>query len=491
MPFHPLNNPQHYLAIDLGAESGRLILGRLEKRRLSLQELHRFPNTPVRTEAGLTWNFRGLMDEIKAGFAKAVAIQPRSNSLSVTAWGVDYVLFKVWQEILEPVFHYRDARTARGVAAMHKLASREEIFAETGVQFMPLNTIYQLMSEPYPRRHAAWNALLIADAVHFLLCASARAEESAASTTGLFDPRTRKWSKKLTRLTGWPAYKLGKLVPSGRRLGPLHPSFGLASWIEVIATCSHDTACAVAAVPVPPASEAWAYLSSGTWSLMGVERTEPVFSHLCQQYNFTNEVGYGGSIRLLKNIIGLWLVQECRRVWAAAGQEYDYATLTELAAQSPPFVSLINPADPRFLAPANMPEAIAGFCRETGQPVPETPGAILRCVFESLALIYRQTLLQLELVAGTKIRRLHIVGGGSRNALLNQLTADALGIPVIAGPDEATAAGNILIQAITLKHLRSLADARAIIQDSFGTTTFQPQNSAAWLKPYDRLEQWF
>ena len=255
--------------------------------------------------------------------------------------------------------------------------------------------------------------------------------------------------------------------------------------IEVLASCSHDTGAAVAAVPA--SGDDWAYLSSGTWSLMGVERASPLITAECRGLNFTNEIGFGGSIRLLKNISGLWLVQECRRVWAAAGQEFDYASLTRLASEAKPFVSLIDPTDLRFLAPPNMPEAIAEYCRETGQPVPESPGAFVRCTLESLALLYRQTLREIEQLTGKQITRLHVVGGGSKNDLLNQFTADALQIPVHAGPVEATAAGNVLIQAIGLGHLPSLNAARIVVRDSMPVKIVLPQDAASWAAAAERF----
>ena len=253
----------------------------------------------------------------------------------------------------------------------------------------------------------------------------------------------------------------------------------------MIASCSHDTGAAVAAVPASGGN--WAYLSSGTWSLMGAELPSPLINDTCRELNFTNEIGYGGSVRLFKNISGLWLVQECRRAWAAAGENFDYATLIKLAEAAPPFVSLVNPTDPRFLAPSNMPEAIAALCRETGQPAPATPGAFIRCALESLALLYRRTLRQIEQLIGRKIERLHIVGGGSQNTLLNQFTADALQISVLAGPVEATAAGNVLIQAITLGHLDSLIAARQVVRDSFSVTTVAPSAPAVWDEAYERF----
>ena len=355
---------------------------------------------------------------------------------------------------------------------------------------MPINTIFQLAAESPERLAAARLLLNIGDGFNYLFSGVARAEQSLASTTQLFNPRTRAWSGPLIKTLGFPAALFPPVVPSGTRLGPLLPELvretGLSAH-EVIATCSHDTGAAVAAVP--GAGDDWAYLSSGTWSLMGMECAEPVVNDASRDLGFTNEIGYGGSVRLLKNIVGLWMVQECRRHWAGAGQEHDYPTLTRMAAGSAPFVSLIDPSDPRFMEPGDMPGKIARFCIETGQPPPADPGAFVRCILESLALVYRRTLAQLEQLSGRQIHRLHVVGGGSRNQLLNQFIAGALGIPVIAGPVEASAAGNILIQAIALGRLPSLAAARDVVRNSTPIEIVKPLSHEPWELACRRLEE--
>ena len=478
----------HYLACDLGAESGRLMLGSLSDGKLDLEEIHRFPNAPIKVEGSLCWNIPQLLAELKTGLKKAAVHKLPIASISTDSWGVDYLLVDARGEIIPPVFHYRDARTARGVAKTKAAVDWPVIFDETGIQFMPLNTLHQLAAEPPERLAGAAQVLTIADAFNYFLSGEARIEESNASTTQLYNPRARQWSKKLLTVLNLSERLFPAVVPSGTRLGRLKRELADEASlppIEVIASCSHDTGAAVAAVPAEGAH--WAYLSSGTWSLMGVELPEPLITDACRELNFTNEIGFGGSIRLLKNISGLWLVQECRRIWAATGQDLDYATLTKLAEASPPFISSINPTDPRFLAPSNMPEAIAAFCRETGQPAPASPGAFVRCALESLALLYRRTLQQIEQLVGRKTERLHIVGGGSQNALLNQFTADALQIPILAGPAEATAAGNVLVQAITLGHLDSLSAARQVVRDSFKVTTVKPANPTGWNQAYDRF----
>lgn len=479
----------HYLACDLGAESGRLMLGTLADGRLELAEIRRFPNVPVRQGDSLCWNLRALFDELTAGLKQAGALGRPVAGISTDSWGVDYVLFDAAGQMLEPTYHYRDGRTARGVQAVQARIPWPELFEETGLQFLPFNTIFQLGAETPERLAAARLILGVGDAFNHWLGGAARFEESLASTTQLYNPRTRAWSARLLQTLGLRADLFPPLVPSGTRLGPLRPDLAEASGlrgVEVVASCSHDTGAAVAAVP--GRGEDWAYLSSGTWSLMGVELGTPVIHAAVREANFTNEIGFGGSVRFLKNIIGLWMVQECRREWARQGREYDYATLTRLAAEAPPFAALVNPADPRFLPPGDMPGRIAECCRQTGQPVPESPGAVIRCVLESLALLYRRTLRQIETLTGRRIARLHIVGGGSRNALLNQFTANAIQRPVLAGPVEATAAGNVLVQAIALGHLPSLAAAREVVRASFPPTTVEPAETAAWDAAAERFE---
>ncbi len=479
----------HYLACDLGAESGRLMLGTLADGKLALEELHRFPNPPVRSGDALHWNIEALFAELKTGLKHAAARRLPLSSISTDSWGVDYMLYDKHGAILPPVWHYRDTRTARGVERTRSKIDWATIYRETGIQFMALNTIYQLAAEPPERLAAAQQLLLIGDAFNFYCSGVARNEVSLASTTQLYNPRTQAWSKPLLAALGLREELFAPVVESGTCLGRLKPELaaevGLPQ-LEVIASCSHDTGAAVAAVPA--AGGHWAYLSSGTWSLMGVEWPQPIITEQGRDLNFTNEIGFGRTARILKNIIGLWLVQECRRDWAQRGQAYDYAQLTEMAADAKPFVSLINPADPRFVRPGDMPDRIAAFCRETEQPVPDSPGAFVRCAFESLALYYRIVLRQLEQLTGHPIQQLHIVGGGSKNRLLNQFAANALQIPILAGPAECTALGNVLVQAIALGHLPSLAAAREVVRNSFPLSPIQPQSAAVWDEAFARFE---
>jgi rhamnulokinase len=480
----------HYLACDLGADSGRLMLGTLDRGKIAVEEVHRFSNGPVKTGGALHWNIDGLFAELKTGLRQAAARRLPLAGISSDSWGVDYVLLDDRGLVLPPVWCYRDARTAAGVENVRAKVDWPATFAETGIQFMALNTIYQLAAEPPERLARAKQLLLIGDAFNYFCSGVARNEVSLASTTQLYNPQTRTWSKKLLDVLKLRGDLFAPICPSGTLLGPLKKCLAAETGlpqIEVIASCSHDTGAAVAAVPAR--GENWAYLSSGTWSLVGVEWPGPVINDQARLLGFTNEIGHGDSVRLLKNIIGLWIVQECRRHWAREGKKHDFAALEKLAADAPPFVSLINPDDPRFLGPDDMPGKIAGFCAESGQPVPANEGAYMRCIYESLALFYRVTLHRLERLVGRRIERLHIVGGGSKDMTLNQFTANALQIPVIVGPAECAALGNILVQAIALGHLPSLAAAREVVRNSFALQTVTPRDAAPWDAAAARFEQ--
>jgi len=482
--------PTHYLACDLGADSGRLMLGTLDDNKIILEELHRFPNGPVKTSGALHWNIDGLFNELKTGLKKAAERRLPIASISTDSWGVDYALYDERGLILPPVWCYRDARTAYGVENVKARVDWPTIYSETGIQFMGLNTIYQLATEPPERLARTKHLLLIGNAFNYFCSGVARNEVSLASTTQLYNPQTRTWSRKLLGALNLREEMFAPICASGTRLGPLKKNLATETGlpqIEVIASCSHDTGAAVAAVPASGGN--WAYLSSGTWSLMGVEWPQPVINEQGRGLGFTNEIGFGNTVRLLKNIAGLWIVQECRRQWAKEGKKYDYAALEQLAADAPPFVSLINPDDPRFLSPDDMPKKIAEFCLETGQPVPASPAAFTRCIYESLALFYRVVLRRIERLTGKKIERLHIVGGGGQATTLNQCTANALKIPVLVGPTECTATGNVLVQAIALGHLPSHAAAREVVRRSFVLKTVTPQAAAEWDAAAARFEK--
>jgi rhamnulokinase len=483
----------NYLACDLGAESGRVMLGTLENGRVSLRELHRFPSAVVRVGGTLRWNILQIFEELVAGLKVAAKEGLPIAGVSTDSWGVDYVLLKNGEPCLGVPFHYRDARTDDGFERVFAKIPQEKIFEETGIQFMTLNTLFQLNDDVEKRSGMlalSDGFLNIADYLNFLMSGVGKAEVSLASTTQLYNPRTKAWSRTVTDAIGLKATLLPEIVNSGTRLGPLVKDLagvtGLEG-VEVIASCSHDTGAAVAAVPAE--GTGWAYLSSGTWSLLGIESPEPVITEQSRALNFTNEVGFGGTTRFLKNMVGLWILQECRRSWIEEGRTYDYAELTALAGDVQPLRSLINPNAARFGKPGGMPEKIETYCRETGQPVPSSPGEFVRCTIDSLALLYRRTLEELLSVTASPIDRLHIVGGGSRNDLLNQAAADATGRTVLAGPVEATALGNVLIQAIALGHLGSIEDLRAVVRKSFQPGVFQPSGASEWVAAYERFLQ--
>ncbi len=480
---------QHFIACDLGAGSGRVVLATLREGRLTLDDVHRFKSAAVKRGGTLRWDIAQIFEELKTGLRKIAASGKRAASVSVDSWGVDYVLFRGEGQPLDQPYHYRDTRTDAPYAAAMKDPGQEPIFRETGIQFMPINTLYQLLAEQEQNRSALESAdafLNIADYLNFRLCGVAKAEESLASTTQLYNPNTRGWSEELVARFDFPRRIFPEIVPPGTPLGPLLPAFAVeVGSLEVVATCSHDTGAAVAAVPA--VGEDWAFLSSGTWSLLGIELPAPLINAEVRARNFTNEAGFGGTTRFLKNIVGLWLLQESQRAWKEQGLHLDYPELSRQAAGCEPFRSLIDPRDPRFGRPDAMPEKIAAFCRETDQPVPETPGRFTRCIYESLAFLYADTLAEAERLTSRRVARLHVMGGGSNSALLNQLTADATGRAVLAGPVEATAAGNALIQAIALGRLASIADARRVVRDSFPILQFQPRRSAAWQAGAERF----
>ena len=480
-----------YIACDLGAESGRVLLGSLEDERLILEEVHRFPNGPIDVNGSLRWDVLRIFEELKTGMRKVAARGVPIAGISCDSWGVDYVLLRGNEPMLTAPYHYRDGRTDGAFERAFAIVPADRIFAETGIQFMPINTLYQLHADSQQRPgilEAAEFFLNIGDYYNYLLSGVVRAEESLASTTQLYNPFQRSWSADLVAKFNFPQRIFPLIVPSATLLGPLLPPIAEETGLrdtQVVAGCSHDTAAAVAAVPA--SGEGWAYLSSGTWSLLGVETARPIVNDLSRSFNFTNEVGFGGRIRFLKNIIGLWIVQECRRAWARSGREYSYEELTSLATKAAPLVSLLDPRNEKFGRPGDMPAKIVEYCRATGQPVPGTVGAMVRCALESLALCYRKTLAELECAAGCRISRLHVVGGGSRNELLNRFTADAAGIPVFAGPAECTGIGNVLVQSIALGRLHSLEAARSIVRDSFQPEIYEPQDTGCWEQAYDRF----
>jgi rhamnulokinase len=479
------------LALDLGAESGRGLIGSFDGDRLALEVVHRFPNGGVATLDTLHWDVLGLWREMLATLRKAEAEHGPLASVGVDTWGVDFALLGKDGTLLGNPRHYRDPHTENIMDAAFAKVPRADIFRQTGIQFMRFNSLFQLlalMRDRAPVLDVAETMLFIPDLFHYWMTGIKVNEYTDASTSQMIDPGSRTWARDLIRSFGIPEKILGSLIQPGTLLGPLRPSVasiaGVAS-IPVIAPATHDTAAAVAAVPAQ--GESWAYISSGTWSLMGIETKTPLTDERALKVNFTNEGGVGGTIRLLKNIMGLWLVQECRRAWERTGVTYDYAALMKMAEAAKPFASIVNPDDASFILPASMPAAIAEYCKKTVQTVPEEPGDVVRCALESLALRYRWVLERLEELAGKKLDTIHIVGGGCQNTLLCQLAADACNRPVIAGPVEATAIGNVLVQALGLGLLGSLAEGRAVVRRSFEVRTYEPQHSERWAEPYQRF----
>ena len=472
----------HYLAVDLGAESGRAILGKLDGGRLSVDELHRFPNTPVEQTGSLYWDTPRLWKEILHGIAIPAAQQLTLDGIGIDTWGVDYGLHGADGNLVEQPRHYRDARTNGVMERLFEVVPRDQVFGYTGIQFMQLNTLYQLFSMKLAHAPALDSARLLLnmpDLFNYWLTGVAKSETTIASTTQFFDPATMSWSTELLSRLGLPSTILCPIVPPGTFLGKTKD----VPHTPVYATAGHDTASAVAAVPAESGGH-WCYISSGTWSLMGLEIDQPVIDAHSLALNFTNEVGAAGKIRLLKNIAGLWLLQECRRAWSQQGTRYTYEQLAQMASEARPFSAAIDPD--AFLEPGEMPRKIAEHCGETGQAPPATHAEYARAILESLAFRYRHVLESLEALGKRKIEAIHIVGGGSRNAVLNQFVADCTGRRVIAGPSEATAIGNILVQAMGAGELSGLDDVRAVVRRSFAPVTVEPHPSDAWERAYER-----
>jgi rhamnulokinase len=490
---------QCYLGVDLGAESGRVMAGLWDGRRIRLEELHRFPNGPIHLAGTMRWDVLRLWSEVEHGLALAAKRFGKSVvSVGVDTWGVDFVLLSKSKELLGLPYHYRDARTRGMLERAFSRVPRAEIFAATGLQFMEISTLYQMMAlaEEHPDLLAAADCfLMMPDFLHWCLSGSRVVEFTNATTTQFFHPTSRDWSRELLERLGLPHHMLSSVVAPGTRIGTLRKSVedrtGLGP-LAVVAPPTHDTGAAVAAVPTRNTGKAnWAYISSGTWSLMGVEVPAALLSPRVLQLNLTNEGGVNFTYRLLKNIMGLWLVQQCKRAFDAAGKNHDYDALVRFAMQATPLQSLIDPDDARFLNPPDMPAAIQSYCRETGQSVPESEAALVRCALESLALKYKIVLGYLEEVTGERVEVIHIVGGGSRNELLNQFAANACDRPVLAGPVEATVLGNLLVQVRGSGTNVSLDEIRTIVRESTESREFEPQAAQrpAWREASVRFDK--
>jgi rhamnulokinase len=480
-----------FLAFDLGAASGRAVIGRFDGERLALEEVHRFPNGPVRVPDGLHWDTLRLYSELKYGLTKAAREHgPELVSLGLDTWGVDFALLDKRGALLGNPYHYRDARIEGMLEEAFRQVPREKIFEQTGIQFLPINTLYQLLSMVVHESSllsVADTLLMTPDLFNYWLTGQKVSERTIASTSQCFNPNTGNWATSLVESMGIPSHIFPEIVQPGAVLGKLLPAVAdetVAQGVSVVAPGCHDTACAVAAVPAE--SKHYAYLSSGTWSIVGAEVFKPVITTRSLAHNFTNEGGVCGTIRLLNNITGLWLIQECRRTWTAEGETFSYDDITRLAQAAPSFTAVIDTDAGEFLAPGDMPARIHDFCLRTGQKLPKSRGAIARTVLESLTLKYRWTLEKLEELLGCRLEPLHVVGGGSRNQLLNQFTADATGRPVVAGPVEATAAGNVLMQMLALGHIASLEEGRDLIRRSFELRTYLPRQTGRWDDAYAR-----
>ncbi|MDR1928015.1 MAG: rhamnulokinase [Oscillospiraceae bacterium] len=470
---------QHSIAVDLGASSGRVMLGSFDGGKIRLQELHRFANDPVRVNGTLHWDILRLFHDIKQGLTAAAQTGLPIQSIGIDTWGVDFALLGEEGEMLENPVHYRDGRSCGMLAEAEKRFAPDALYRETGVQFMEFNTVFQLLSlrlrRPALLERAA-RLLFLPDLLGYFLTGKQQTEYSIASTSQLLDAGTGDWSQTVLDKLELPRRLLGRIVPPGTVLGELLPCVceecGLPP-VPVISVCGHDTQSAVTAVP--SGEERFAFLSSGTWSLFGTELDRPIVNGQTRRLNITNEGGYAGKIGFLKNITGLWLIQESRRHWNRRGAGYSYADLERLALAAPQNRAFIDPDDPSFVPPGDLPARVQEFCRRTGQPVPEGAGEIIRCIYESLAKKYGETLRKIQSCTGRVYPCLHVIGGGAKDALLCQMTADACGIPVLAGPIEATVLGNIAVQLLSSGELSDLAQARGVIAAGSDMKAYQPR----------------
>jgi len=458
---------QKFIAIDIGAETGRVIVGDVSKMEI----IYRFPNNLVRVKDSIFWDILGIFNEIKKGLKEAFKeYSDQIVSIGIDTWGVDYALLDNDGDILGNPYHYRDKRTDNIMEEAFKIIPKEEIFAETGIQFMQLNTIYQLYSFAKRKPQIFENAkyfLTIPDLLNYWLTGIMKNEYSITTTTQLYNPIKKDWSTKILNKLGFK-----------KEISVIAREIGADSEVVIIAPACHDTGSAVAAVPIEDNAN-YAYISSGTWSLIGIESSKPIINEMSFKYNFTNEGSADGGFRFLKNVTGFWIIQECKKFWGEKVKSYSYDELTEIALKYGPANFRIDPDDLRFLKPGliddNMPDRIKAYCQETGQKVPETPAEIVRGVIESLADKYTETIKMIEEITGKSIKEMYIIGGGSRNGLLCQIVAKATGLPVFAGPVEATAIGNLMIQAKSMGQIKSIAEGREIIRKSFDIKKYLPE----------------
>lgn len=485
------------LAFDMGASSGRALIGQLieaadGQSKLQVTEIHRFPNHAIQVGNHLHWDILRLLHELKKGIRIAFQKGYSPLTFGIDTWGVDFGLIDANGELLGNPYHYRDSHTEGLIEEVNAIIGREALFHQSGLQFMPFNTLYQLYAmkkAASPKLDVAQTLLLTPDLLAYLLTGIQVCEFTMATTTQLFHPDKQAWNESLMEQLGIPARLFLQPIHPGTLIGPLTPAvteeLGLSSAIQAVAVGTHDTESAIAAVPA--GDEPFAYLVCGTWSLLGTELQQPLLSNETLELEFSNEGGVGGTFQLLKNIMGLWLLQECKREWDEQGNELSFPELVRLADQAAPFRSLIHPDDPRFFSPGNMVDRIQEFCRETSQLVPSTEGEIIRCILESLALRYRQALEQAERLTGIQYGGLHMVGGGIQNQLLCRLTANALGRPVWAGPIEASAIGNMLLQLVALGQCANLQEARRLVAASFPIDVYEPESDHNWSTAYEKF----
>jgi rhamnulokinase len=480
-----------YLAFDFGAETGRAILAQFQSGELKTREIHRFKNEPVAYGCSLHWDIARLWWEVQKTLGD-LGEMPLAG-IGVDTWGVDYALLGEKGELLQNPYHYRDARTAGMMPEVFRKVSREEIYRATGIQFMAINTLFQLFAavrQTPTLLKAAQHLITIPDLFNYWLTGKVACEFTNATTTQLVNPRTRTWAKDLIERLELPNHLWPEIVEPGTSLGTLLPNVApnaVLAGTPVIAPATHDTGSAVAAVF---AREGTAFLSSGTWSLLGTEIDAPIITPDALRLNFTNEGGVCGTTRLLKNVMGLWILQRCRETWKTQTEVHDHAELMELAAREKSFQCLVDPDHESFLRPGDMPAAIAAFCTRTRQPVPASPAGYARAILESLAFKYRLVLTSLETLTGRAIRRIRVIGGGSKNRLLNQFTADATGRTVLAGPAEATALGNVAIQMLAAGAAGALSEVRALIERSYPPEIFEPLEPEQWNRHVERFEHY-
>jgi rhamnulokinase len=481
------------VAIDIGAQSGRVAVGRFEGERLSIAEVHRFANVPVLAAGTLHWDALRLHEEILQGLAAAATEASDIDAVGVDTWGVDFALVDRTGRLIGNPVHHRDGRTDGVMERVFARVPARELYERTGIQLMPINTVFQLfaMAEAEDRAlEVAHRLLLMPDLFHFWLSGVASCELTNATTSQCYDPRAQAWATDILVRLGLPAEMFRETVTPSSVLGPLRREVAERTRLRravVVAPATHDTGSAVAAVPLRDPNSV--YISAGSWSLVGMELAAPLITDETFAANLTNEGGVGGTFRLLRNVDGLWLLHECRRAWKADGHAWEFQDLVRMAEHSPPLRSFVEPNDPRFLAPGDLPDRIRAYCAETGQDVPNDAGAVVRCVLESLALKHREAVDLLAQATGATPPEIHIVGGGALNTLLCQWTADATALPVLAGPAEATAIGNLAVQAMALGELGSLDEARQVIRASFEPRVHEPSPSTAWLEAAERFAQ--